>query len=805
MLQFESDDFLELNDTDLLAIQRSRSPSSITVETGRSFEIRAVLCQQKVDQQPVCQLVFYCSALKRALVFRLDGVTDPATQIRLGTEYLTGLGFQLDPLNLDLKPAVRETVLRDMSFLQKPEAVRRMRKERQSRVDSLEKTLKMLGKPAPSTKEGLEHRRTTEQLNAERKVEEHLETLREHFEQQFSALVVKVRVDDAAQPKQQEDSRPQSRRAEQQPAEKVPSSQKLAPPEQADRPQQPLAREPAAEPSHQAAGAKPQAVPKVDEQSLKSLEPLPDPPGQLSDVELHIQESQQSEVAGPEADSQRQRQITDRKLSRPVESIEQGKSSIQDEALLDKLRQDLAASVAAHKVELAARKQLEAELAAGETDRTERERQLHQAVKQSRDDLAEARKALAAVRNELEEKQQEQEKSAQQLADTRKELAGLQQQVAALDTERVKLKVESETLAKQVKAADKDRKEEEKSRLVAEGQLKELQTKLSESEQGNRQLGKQLAQSRQDLDLVRDAKDALARDASRSTDQLKQLEAELEQLRFESKSADAARSEVEQLQSDLDKLRGRYESLTRENAILVDECAAVRMKLANPERQAQAKPQAQDGAAAEPTSYAARQAAELQKQLDADRQRLKDLAWQQEQLAADYAEEQRKSRALQEELDQLRRERVTAAPVEVVKRKSEEKPPHVKRPPPLPGAFFHVDWDLSGLPCDVGAVSQVWRSIYNVTLSVEGYPHQYVGALIVMLKKGSENRLFVILHLEGEARNLVYRPIKPIASDQAAKNGLDEALKFLRVSGIEVESVPAGQVKNNLQPYLLQG
>ncbi|HKI51294.1 MAG TPA: hypothetical protein VJ995_04420, partial [Geothermobacteraceae bacterium] len=117
---------------------------------------------------------------------------------------------------------------------------------------------------------------------------------------------------------------------------------------------------------------------------------------------------------------------------------------------------------------------------------------------------------------------------------------------------------------------------------------------------------------------------------------------------------------------------------------------------------------------------------------------------------------------------------------------------------------FHVDWDLNGLTCDSGMVGQAWRSIYNVTLSIEGYSHQYVEAVIVLLKETAKSRLFMIFRLEGEGRNLVYRPAKPLDSDAALKKGLEEARNYLRVSGIEVEPVPADQLKQVLSPYLTQ-
>jgi hypothetical protein len=767
------------------------------------------LCQQS-NENPFCHLVFYCSSLKRALVFKLGGTTDSSQQLRYGTKYLEGFGFQLEPLNLDLKPAMRETVLRDLPSLQKPEFVRRTRQERQARIASLEKTLKILGKPAPASKEGLEHKRTLEQLNAERKIDEHLQTLREHFEQELSTLEKKLGQpppDPAALPKASETDRQELPKAEQKPGGEKRLGQKLE--QDSGTPisrQPPQNQEPATTRSRQASAA---AEPPDRKQAPKSHGQPDIQINRRPAAEPRAKEVLKNERQEIGAELKPGRQIPDVSSSRKAESAEQVNFLGQAEAQLEKLRQELAASVAAHKVELAARKQLEAELAAGRKGLTERESQLQQAVKQSRDEIDGTRKELAAARKKLEEAEQGREKSAVQLADIRKqligaqqELTGLQKQLAAQDTEFAKLKVESDTLAKQLKMAEKAGKDEEKARLVLEGQIKDLRTKIAESDQANRYLGEQLTRAGQDVERERGEKDALSREAAQSAARLKNLEDKLVRLQAALKSAASAGDVAEQLQSDLDQLRGRYEALTRENAILVDEFAAARMKFANLDRHALAELQKSQDGAMESPPYSAGQTVELRTQLSATERQLKDLARQQEQMAADYAAERQKCRALEDELEQASRVEVPAAPVTAVKHGGGQKPPHVRRPSPLPGAFFQVDWDLTGLPCEIEMVGQLWRAIYNVTLSVEGYPHQYVGALIVLLKQGAGNRLFVLLRLEGERRNLVYRPAKPIDNDQAVKKGLDEAQKFLRVSGIEVETVPAGQVKDTLQPYL---
>jgi hypothetical protein len=776
MLQFESDDFLEINPADILAIQRSRAPVSITVASGRSFDLRATLCQQLVNKQPVCYLVLYSSSLKRALVFSFDGATDAASQICLGVESLAGFGFQLDPLDLNLKPAMLETVLRDIPPMQKPEYVRRMRKERQSRIASLEKTLKMLGKPAPSSKEGLEHKKTLEQLNAERKAEQHLQSLREHFQKELSVLEEKLKLLSAAQvpPETKEQFRPQPSKDERPSGGSTPAFQ--APGNEATKSK------------HRQAQPEPEPAANQLRQAIETEKPA-------------------DRSAGEE--KRKFREILPEKVQKQPD---------------DETQHEVAAKVATHQAASPSRKDLSAEPAVGKSERSERETQLQQAEQQARKDLAEVSKELDSVRKDLAEVSKELdstrkdltesrqglEKSDKELAETRKqlvgaqkELGGLQKQIAVRDGEVTELKAETDRLTAQHKTAEQHGKAEEKKRRALEGELKDIRAEISEVEQGNQLLTEQLVRVRQDVEQARGEKESLAKDASRSAARLKKLEAELPLLRTEAEAAAAANSEAEQLRARLEQLRGRYEALTKENALLVEESTVAREQLATHGLQEQSSPQKDDvdGMAREQAS--ARMVAALQKQLAAAERRLKDSVGEREELGAAYAQEQQKSRNLEEELERLNSVERVVAPANA-KPVGAKKPPHEQRRPPLPGAFFHVDWDLNGLTCEIGMVGQAWQSIYNVTLSIEGYSHQYVEAVIVLLKETAKSRLFMMFRLEGEGRNLVYRPAKLPDSDAALKKSLEEARNYLRVSGIEVEPVPADQLKKVLSPYLIQ-
>jgi hypothetical protein len=122
-------------------------------------------------------------------------------------------------------------------------------------------------------------------------------------------------------------------------------------------------------------------------------------------------------------------------------------------------------------------------------------------------------------------------------------------------------------------------------------------------------------------------------------------------------------------------------------------------------------------------------------------------------------------------------------------------------PPPKPssrpsnsGAFFQVDWDLADIAYEsADDVLEVHQSISMTQLSLEGFPNQYCTAYIVALKKGKGRQVYVAFRLATSNRVLVYVPSSPPRNQDAYGRTMNEANKFLRVTGIETECLPLGK------------
>jgi hypothetical protein len=131
--------------------------------------------------------------------------------------------------------------------------------------------------------------------------------------------------------------------------------------------------------------------------------------------------------------------------------------------------------------------------------------------------------------------------------------------------------------------------------------------------------------------------------------------------------------------------------------------------------------------------------------------------------------------------------------------------PHEVRPAPKPGARFHPDWELSGLPCrDADQVALAWGSVANVQLSLEGYPAQYCAAFLVVLKQGRQKRLYLLFNLKSSKHTLVCVPDQPPGDEAALNRQISEARQYLQISGFELEKIVPGEVSALLGRYFLK-
>lgn len=130
--------------------------------------------------------------------------------------------------------------------------------------------------------------------------------------------------------------------------------------------------------------------------------------------------------------------------------------------------------------------------------------------------------------------------------------------------------------------------------------------------------------------------------------------------------------------------------------------------------------------------------------------------------------------------------------------------PHELRPSPKPGAIFRPDWDLQGLPCkSAEQILQAWESVSNVQLSLEGYPSQYCAAFLVVLKQGKFKQLYILFNLKLTKHLLVCVPGKPPTDEAALTKAIGEGLKYLQMSGFELDKICPADVANQLGNYFL--
>ena len=128
--------------------------------------------------------------------------------------------------------------------------------------------------------------------------------------------------------------------------------------------------------------------------------------------------------------------------------------------------------------------------------------------------------------------------------------------------------------------------------------------------------------------------------------------------------------------------------------------------------------------------------------------------------------------------------------------------PHETRPAPKAGALFHPKWELSGLPCRAPEqVLNAWESVYNVQLALEGYPSQYCAAFMVVLKEGAQKRIYLLFDLKKDQHLLVCVPGTPPKNEAGLKKLVTDAQKYLKMSGFELEKIPAASIASTLQRY----
>ena len=332
--------------------------------------------------------------------------------------------------------------------------------------------------------------------------------------------------------------------------------------------------------------------------------------------------------------------------------------------------------------------------------------------------------------------------------------------------------------------ANRDRAERDRlaaAKLTAEGESGRLAASL-------RQLEERLEKER----LVREQ---LAREKTEAERRLNELGEVLRQNRDRLASAQVHR---QQLQSE----RELRERLAAEKSALEQQAAELAAAARRAVEEAQTERKARQRLAAERLEYEALQAekARLEQQAvelervarmaagKAERERR-----EREQLLAAKTEAERRLAALQRQAPPPAEAPQAAAGLPRLTLGGKDPVPGQPRRRPVAGATFQVDLDLEAIPCEpLRDVLEVQQSINLTQLSLEGFPNQYCSAWIVGLRSGSLTTVRVAFRLSDSRRSLVYLPVREPQGREGYARVLQEALKFLRVTGLEMERLPLG-------------
>ncbi|MDT8440874.1 MAG: hypothetical protein RQ723_04350 [Desulfuromonadales bacterium] len=744
MLIFESEGFCEVDNDHVEELYRSSETISVTADNGDSFELHAVVCRHTTDQEPRCHVGFFCRSLKRAVVFAARN-SSARGMVQTGLEAVQQLGLQMEPVQLNLSPAMRQVVLRDIPGLQTPEQARRAAADRKAQLAQLQTTLDDEGPDSAAGK------RAALKINAEKRIDEKSAMLRELLCRQFAPANVPGHAELEVLSGQVEDL-----------TGRLAKSEVLYREERAER---------------------------------ELLE------GLMAAAEKRIQELEEvlvdAETISADALKQKQRIV---KLQGEVKELTGQLSAAQTEAEHQSARyEELVAEIKAAQLRIAGlEKELAdaTEIAAGAID-------AEQQLQQTEQHVAALQAELSDVQARLEHEQTARRQQDQQQADLHAQLDALRQTLA--ETEERSNTAEAERSGEDARLAALQQRFDQavadqsnlRDELEQERIIRQRLEKGAVADQKRIEaLEAELGGSGSGLVLTAGGGGALA------TQQIELLKAELRDALAEQARDVEQRAELE---NELDEAHRLIETLER--ALKESRAAAARPPAVTP-------PVATAAAADEEVQRLTDKLSALESELARER-RGKESA-----VSAQQGVEQRlndlETRLLQAVQSQATAPVVAAAPPassappaapEPAKPTKPAKPlPHELRPAPKKGAKFHPDWDLQGLPCrSTEQIIQAWASVYNVQLSLEGYPSQYCAAFMVVLKQNKQKRLYLLFNLKKDRHLLVCIPAAQPRSDAELKKTIEDGKRYLQLSGFEIEAVEPADLAGTLGSYVLAG
>ena len=810
MLLYEHEGFIEAETKEIQQLSRSPFAVSFGSDAQNKYDLQASLCNYLDKDEQRCRVAFYAKSLKKALIFTVAG-TDKKALWKYGQETLLELGFQLEDVNLKLSPAMLEVVLRDVPGIASPAEAQRQRTEHQRILADLQATCD----EKPESPQG---KRAALKLSTEKRIQDRSGALRELLEDLFSPqeaadnenATLLAQIKDLTARLEEAENAAESERSQKEFSEAITSAAEkriqeleeiLVDLETQSSDVLKQKRKVAAlngriksldadltsarEALVEEQGKQKQFVDDVKsaneqivalQNDLKESEDL----REEAFAQLGEQESEATQLGKSYQEAELRIKVLDLELKRAEQRAdgfsETVKLSDDLQIQLDKAEEQLNETIA---------------LKDGLKEALETAVENQEALQKSLEEAESLGRANAAKHTELQELED-------LCADLRKENEGLKKELSlALEKhDGLEKSLEEAKSLSQANAA------EHADRQETDGRYAEL-IKMNES-------------LREEFDQERSVRKRLERGAaeddrriSELEQSLKQAESAAEELKSgsagaEPESSAALDQEVQALTLRFDKEKAAREAMgdeLQEAHKIIDslekmvrETEASGLEVSSREASTE-----QDDDRVQELEERLRS---LEDQLEGETLVKKTLAKELASLEKKLAE-QEVSLAEASTVNTGQGDLETAAPVENEKVKKASKPlPHEVRPAPKKGAFFRPDWDLQGLPCSsTGQVFKAWETVFNVQMSIEGYPSQYCMAFMVVLKQGKQKKLYLLYRLKQNKHTLICIPAKRPRDEATLQKAIKKGLDFLRKSGFEMDEMSAEHIESTLVAY----
>ncbi len=767
MLIYASEGWLEAEDQEIIELHRSVKPVVVTAAGGEEFHLQATFCLHGPGSKPRAQVAFSCREIKRALIFTVEGASAGA-QLQQGRESLEGLGFVMEPVNLKLSPAMLQVVLHDIPGLVNPRQARTQQAEKQAQMAELQAAVE-------EDPQGDAGKKAKRRLNVEGRLNEKAVVLRRHLIEQL-ATDAAGHVDGQALIKLNQELIDRLADAEAaQARERIGYERTAGILAAAEKRIQEL------EVTLVKVETKSAEALKDKQEILKLESRIEVLSGDLHAAQETLAEHQAEKIQfAEELKATHARAATaENQISRLQADLEEVVSQLDQEKLISHERE------AERQVAVSRIKQLEITV------------QKADAGLQCNRELAERLKVADARISELEK---EHEVSLAHAAEARLAHEELAERLAAAAEEMAVLEKDLANAEKKAGLAG-----QHEARLAEQGsQLEVLENAL------------QVTQA--EIDQVRRERKRFEDEAVADKNRINELENTLAEADKEGpgistvSGASSPGEDLLRLQADLDKAMRAFEAEAESRREVENDLDQAHQMIDALEKALRDSTQnAEQSAAARYAAIGNRQIEELSAKLKRAESQLEQERGDREKHTSVVCEAERRIAELENALRQALDNAGQPVPVSGLPATKPEKPatpsrplPHELKPAPPKGALFHPDWDLAGLPCkSAEQVVQAWESLFNVQLSLEGYPSQYCTAFLVVVDQGEGKQLYMLFRLKKNQHTLVCVPADPPADDAAMQAAIKAGQQYLRLSGFELEEMATASVVEMLGPFFL--